>query len=75
MAAVEGERSRWDVLRHSLRALLPRLPPDDPVSIGSFAENLRWWSTAKSAAETRKHLDSEHALIGSMLGELGLLRK
>jgi putative tricarboxylic transport membrane protein len=34
-----------------------------------------WAEDLKTAAETRKHLDSEHALIGSMLGELGLLKK
>lgn len=34
-----------------------------------------WAEDLKSAAETRKHLDSEHALIGGMLGELGLLKR
>ena len=34
-----------------------------------------WAEDLKSAAETRKHLDSEQALIGRMLGELGLLKK
>jgi hypothetical protein len=52
MAAVEDGRSRWDVLQASLRALLPHLPPNDPISIGSFAENLRWWSTGRSVRET-----------------------
>lgn len=34
-----------------------------------------WAEDLKNAAETRKHLDSEHALIGGMLGELGLLKR
>jgi len=34
-----------------------------------------WAEDLRSAAETRKHLDSEYGLIGSMLGELGLLKK
>jgi hypothetical protein len=52
MAVIEGGRSRWDVLRQSLHALLPHLPPEDPVSIGSFAEDLRWWTAGRSARET-----------------------
>lgn len=51
-AAAGGDRSRWEVLRRSLGTLLPYLPPNDPVSIGSFAESLRWWSTGRSARET-----------------------
>ena len=54
MAAAEAGTPRWDALRHALRALLPHLPPDDPVSIGSFAESLRWWSTGRSVRETRE---------------------
>ena len=34
-----------------------------------------WAEDLRSAAETRKHLDSEYGLIGSMLGELGLLKR
>ena len=32
-----------------------------------------WSEDLKSAADTRKHLDSEYALLKSMLGELGVL--
>ncbi len=32
-----------------------------------------WSEDLKSAAETRKHLDSEHALLRGMLGELGVI--
>jgi len=34
-----------------------------------------WAEDLKNAAETRKHLDSEQALISGMLAELGLLKK
>lgn len=34
-----------------------------------------WAEDLKSAAETRKHLDSEQGLIAAMLGELGLLKR
>ena len=34
-----------------------------------------WAEDLKNAAETRRHLDSEQALIASMLGELGLLKR
>jgi len=37
--------------------------------------NNAWAEDLRSAAETRKHLDSEYGLIGSMLGELGLLKR
>ncbi|HEX2973338.1 MAG TPA: VWA domain-containing protein [Tepidisphaeraceae bacterium] len=52
MAVNSGSSSRWDQVTHAMLELLPHLPPEDPVSIGSFAENLRWWSTGKSARET-----------------------
>ncbi|HEV8291193.1 MAG TPA: VWA domain-containing protein, partial [Tepidisphaeraceae bacterium] len=54
MSAAAGGFTRFDLARQSLISLLPHLPPEDPVSIGSFAENLRWWSTGKSATETAK---------------------
>ena len=52
MSALAGGSTRFDLAKQSLTSLLPHLPPEDPVSIGSFAENLRWWSTGKSAKET-----------------------
>ena len=39
------------------------------VAKNAWAEDLR------TSAETRKHLDSEQKLIGTMLGELGLLKR
>jgi len=52
MAAVVNTSSRWDQVKQAMLTLLPHLPPEDPVTIGSFAENLRWWATGKSARET-----------------------
>jgi hypothetical protein len=45
-------QSKWDLVRAAAIDLLPHLPPEDPVSIGSFAESLRWWSHGKSARQT-----------------------
>jgi hypothetical protein len=53
MSAAEGGSTRWELARQSMLKLLPALPPEDLVSIGSFAERLRWWSQGKSAKETR----------------------
>ncbi|MGE5608270.1 MAG: vWA domain-containing protein, partial [Bacillota bacterium] len=52
MASSNGGPSRWDQVTRAMLDLLPHLPPEDPVTLGSFAENLRWWSTGKSARET-----------------------
>jgi hypothetical protein len=54
MSASAGGSTRFELAKQSLTSLLPHLPPEDPISIGSFAENLRWWSDAKSARETAK---------------------
>src|SRR5207245_6686282 len=54
MSANAGGSTRFDLAKQSLTSLLPYLPPEDPVSIGSFAESLRWWSAGKSAKETAK---------------------
>ena len=52
MATRDASITRWQQVRAAMLKLLPSLPPEDPVTIGSFAENLRWWSVAKSARET-----------------------
>ena len=44
--------SRWSLATGALRALLPHLPPDDPVSVGAFSRDLRWWSDGKDAKAT-----------------------
>ncbi|MCY2955007.1 MAG: VWA domain-containing protein [Planctomycetota bacterium] len=52
MATRDASMTRWQQVRTAMVKLLPSLPPEDPVTIGSFAENLRWWSLGKSAKET-----------------------
>ena len=34
--------------------LLPRLPPGDPVTIGSFSDRITWWVTDRAASELAK---------------------
>jgi hypothetical protein len=52
MAQAEGGISLWQSATDAAVRLIPHLPPDDLVSIGSFAEKLSWWSAGKSARET-----------------------
>lgn len=52
MAAGPPGATRWDLVRAAMLRLLPLLPPEDPVTVGSFAENLTWWSGGRSARET-----------------------
>jgi len=52
MAEGESGATRWDLARQAILRILPHLPPKDPVSVGSFAQNVRWWSRSRPAAET-----------------------
>ena len=52
MSQAVGETTRWQIAASSIARLLPNLPPEDPVSVGSFSGELRWWSTGRSARET-----------------------
>jgi hypothetical protein len=45
-------RTRWDYAAEAMLAVLKQLPPADLVSIGSFADALRWWSTNRPMTET-----------------------
>jgi hypothetical protein len=47
-----GDATRWQLTSAAVARLLPNLPPEDPVSVGSFAAELTWWSVGKSARET-----------------------
>ena len=49
MAAPAGGTTRFRMAADAVARVLPRLPPDDPVSAGSFARELRWWSRGTSA--------------------------
>ncbi len=53
MAAPEAATTRWVLARQSILRLLPHLPPEDPVTIGNFAERVTWWSQGRSARDTR----------------------
>ncbi len=44
--------TRWDLVCSALLRLRGQLPPEDPVTIGSFAEDVRWWSRGRIARET-----------------------
>ena len=56
MAAPAGGAgaSRWQVAADAVSRVLPHLPPQDPVSVGSFARDLRWWSRGKAARDAPK---------------------
>lgn len=42
----------WQSATAAAVRLLPQLPPRDPVDIGQFAANIRWWSAGRTASET-----------------------
>jgi hypothetical protein len=52
MSQSAGEQTRWQRAASAVVRLLPLLPPEDPVSVGSFAAELTWWSTGRTARET-----------------------
>ncbi len=41
--------TRLEVATSAVAALIPSLPPDDDVSLGSFARDLRWWIESRPA--------------------------
>jgi hypothetical protein len=43
--------TRWKYVTDAIVGALPRLPPDDVASVGSFAETLQWWLEGKSVRE------------------------
>jgi Ca-activated chloride channel family protein len=43
--------TRWQYVTGAIAGALPLLPPDDVVSVGSFAESLQWWIEGKPARE------------------------
>ncbi|MGH7176100.1 MAG: vWA domain-containing protein [Tepidisphaeraceae bacterium] len=51
MSGAAGSRTRWDQAVEALSGLLGAIPPDDPVSVGSFARDVRWWSQGMPARE------------------------
>jgi hypothetical protein len=51
MSSAIGERTRFSFAAGAMAAVIPYLPPDDPVNLGSFANSLRWWSQARAARQ------------------------
>ena len=47
MSARAAGATRWSLVTDAASQLLPYLPPQDVVSIGSFAEKLDWWVQAQ----------------------------
>jgi hypothetical protein len=43
MAETSNGQSRWSAAVDAVLRLLPLLPPNDIVSVGSFARDLSWW--------------------------------
>jgi hypothetical protein len=76
MAGAVTGGTRWQLATGAATRLLPHLPPDDLVTIGSFAEDVTWWTTGKSVRETmtiplpppnlspRGPTNLQHALVG-----------
>lgn len=51
-AAVPGG-TRWQTVTSAIGQLLPHLPPEDLVSVGSFSDGLQWWAQGKRARDAR----------------------
>jgi hypothetical protein len=52
MATTIGNTTRFKAAADAVVAVLRKLPRADLVSIGSFAQELRWWSVAKDVLDT-----------------------
>lgn len=58
MAGDAGEgRTRWQVAADALVRSLPGIPGDDPIDVGDFARDLRWWMRNSTAREITKRRD------------------
>ena len=53
MAAEAAGATRWKFVTDAAAGLLPHLPPQDIVSVGSFAEKIEWWVSARPVKEAR----------------------
>lgn len=51
MAQRGGGQSLWQRATDAMLRLVPQLPPDDVVSIGSFSDQLSWWTQDRGAKE------------------------
>lgn len=48
-----GGKTRWQFASNAIVSAIAMLPPDDLLSIGSFADDVRWWSRGKSVRDTQ----------------------
>jgi hypothetical protein len=48
----QGDMTRWQAATTAAVRFLPLLPPMDPVQIGQFSSDLKWWSTNLNAQAT-----------------------
>lgn len=53
MASDAGGATRWQRVTDAVAGLLPHLPPEDLVSVGSFADSIHWWISGKPVRESR----------------------
>ena len=44
---------QWEIAGRAVGELVGRLPPNDVIAVGSFAEGVTWWSNGKSVAATK----------------------
>jgi hypothetical protein len=54
MSAQEAGGTRWRTAIAALTGVLPHLPPDDLVDVGSFAEKLTWWVSGKTVKQMKE---------------------
>jgi hypothetical protein len=47
-----GGKTRWQFASSAIVHAIAQLPPEDLLSIGSFADDVRWWSSGRSVRDT-----------------------
>jgi hypothetical protein len=64
MAELLSGRSRWEAAVEAMIRVLPLLPKQDVVSVGSFARDLVWWMDGKAANDVATKLTGPPANVG-----------
>lgn len=54
MAAPAGTQTRFEQAANAVRQIVRSIPPGDPLNVGSFARDIRWWSQNRTAGEVAK---------------------
>lgn len=57
-AGAGSAATRWQAASEALLNVIPLLPPNDQLSTGSFARELRWWTSGRSVRETASTLST-----------------